>query len=45
MESQKRLFDLILSNLEEEGALTNQVLQVTLYPDGSVELIRYALPE
>src|ERR1039457_4206113 len=31
--SQRRLFDLVLSNLEAEGALTNQVLQVTLSPD------------
>ena len=44
LESQKRLFDLILSNLEEEGSLTNQVLQVTLLPDGLVELSRYGMP-
>ena len=44
LEIQKRLFDLVLSNLEEEGALTNQVLQVTLSPDGSVELARYGMP-
>lgn len=45
MESQKRLFGLILANLVDEGALTNQALQVTLSPDGSVELIRYAMPD
>src|SRR5579863_6628160 len=44
LESQKRLFDLVLSNLEEEGALTNQILQVTLSLDGSVELARYQMP-
>ena len=44
LESQKRLFDLVLSNLEEGGTLTNQVLQVTLSPDGSVELARYGMP-
>ena len=44
MESQKRLFDLVLSDLEQGGALTNQVLQVTLSPDGSVELARYGMP-
>ncbi|ADW70122.1 DUF5615 family PIN-like protein [Granulicella tundricola] len=44
MESQKRLFDLVLFNLEEHATLTNQVLQVTLSPDGSVELSRYGMP-
>jgi len=44
LQSQKRLFDLVLSNLEDEGVLTNQVLQVTLFLDGSVELIRYSMP-
>jgi len=44
LERQKRVFDLILSNLTEEGDLTNQVLEVMLSPDGSVELGRYALP-
>jgi Domain of unknown function (DUF5615) len=44
LEIQKRLFDLVLSNLEEEGSLTNQVLQVTLLLDGSVELSRYGMP-
>lgn len=44
LERQKRLFDLILTNLEEEGDLTNQVLEVVLSGDGSVELTRYALP-
>jgi hypothetical protein len=44
MESQRRLFDLVLANIEDEGVLTNQVLQVTLSVDGSVELIRYAMP-
>jgi hypothetical protein len=44
LETQKRLFDLVLSNLEEGGTLTNQVLQVTLSPDGSVELARYGMP-
>ena len=41
---QKRLFDLILSNLIEEGDLTNQVLEVVLSTDGSVELIRFKMP-
>jgi hypothetical protein len=41
---QKRLFDLILSNLMDEGDLTNQVLEVVLSADGSVELSRYAIP-
>ncbi len=44
LESQKRLFHLVLSNLEGEGALTNQVLQITLSPDGLVELARYGMP-
>jgi hypothetical protein len=44
LERQKRLFDLILSNLIDEGDLTNQVLEVVLSPDGSVELSRYAMP-
>jgi hypothetical protein len=44
LERQKRLFDLILSNLMDEGDLTNQVLEVVLSADGSVELSRYAIP-
>ncbi len=44
LERQKRLFDLILSNLGEEGDLTNQVLEVALSTDGSVELSRFAMP-
>ncbi len=44
LERQKRLFDLILSNLIEEGDLTNQVLEVALSADGSVELIRFKMP-
>lgn len=44
LERQKRLFDLILSNLIEEGDLTNQVLEVVLSTDGSVELIRFKMP-
>lgn len=44
LERQKRLFDLILSNLMEEGDLTNQVLEVMLSADGSVELSRYPMP-
>ena len=38
MERQKRLFDLFLSNLTDKGDLTNQVLEVVLSADGSVEL-------
>ena len=37
------LFALILSNLEEHGDLTNQILRVTLSTDGPVVLIRYAM--
>jgi hypothetical protein len=44
LERQKRLFDLILSNLIEEGDLTNQVLEVVFSTDGSVELSRFAMP-
>jgi hypothetical protein len=44
LERQKRLFDLILSNLMEAGGLTNQVLEVVLSADGSVELSRYPMP-
>ena len=44
LERQKRLFDLILTNLEEEGDLTNQVLDVILSADGSLELSRHAMP-
>jgi hypothetical protein len=34
----------LLSNLIEEGELTNQVLEVVLSTDGSVELIRFKMP-
>jgi hypothetical protein len=44
LQRQKRLLDLILANLQGEGDLTNQVLQVVLSADGSVELSRYAMP-
>ena len=44
LERQRRLFELIVSNLLEEGGLTNQVLEVMLLADESVELSRYALP-
>ena len=44
LERQKRLFNLILTNLEVEGDLTNQVLEVVLAADSSVELSRYAMP-
>ena len=44
LERQKRLFDLILSHLTDAGNLTNQVLEVVLSADGSVELSRYAIP-
>ena len=44
LERQKRLFDLILSNLSEQGDLTNQVLEMVLSFDGSVELSRYGMP-
>jgi hypothetical protein len=44
LERQKRIFDLILSNLMEEGDLTNQVLDVVLSADGSVELSRNRMP-
>ncbi|WP_263353387.1 DUF5615 family PIN-like protein [Acidicapsa acidisoli] len=44
LDRQKRLFVLILSDIEKHGDLTNQVLQVTLTPDGAVELSRYSMP-
>lgn len=44
LERQKQLFQLILSNLTEKGNLINQVLQVTLSPNGAVELSRYEMP-
>ena len=44
MDRQKRLFEIVLSNLEDQGDLTNQVLQVTLFIDGTVELSRYTMP-
>ena len=44
LERQKRLFDLILLNLIEQGDLTNQVLEVVLSHDGAVELNRTAMP-
>ena len=44
LDRQKRLFDLILSDLTEQGDLTNQVLEVVLSSDGSVELTRYSMP-
>lgn len=44
LERQKRLFALILSNLTDYGDLTNQVLEVCLSPDGSVELTRISMP-
>jgi hypothetical protein len=34
---------LILSNLQADGDLTNQVLQVTLLRSGAVELSRYEM--
>jgi hypothetical protein len=43
LEWQKRLFDLILSNLMEEGDLPNQLLDVAPPGDGSVELSRYPM--
>jgi hypothetical protein len=45
LERQKRLFEVVLSNLEEQGDLTNQVLQVILFIDGTMELSRYAMPK
>jgi hypothetical protein len=44
LERQKRLFDLILTNLIEEEDLTNHVLEALLSTDGSVELSRFAMP-
>ncbi len=44
LERQKLLFKLILTNLEDHGDLTNQVLQVTLSSGGVVELARYKMP-
>ncbi|WP_263377358.1 DUF5615 family PIN-like protein [Granulicella paludicola] len=45
LERQKRLFDLILTNLKEEGDLINQVLEVVLLEDGFVRLTRYGMPK
>jgi hypothetical protein len=43
LERQKRLFDLILSNLMEEGDLTNHVFDAMLSADGSGQLRRYPM--
>jgi hypothetical protein len=44
LERQKRLFGLILSNLLDQGDLTNKVLEVMLSADGSVVLSRFWMP-
>jgi Domain of unknown function (DUF5615) len=44
LQRQKRLFDLVLSDLIDQGDLMNQVLEVILSTDGSVELNRFAMP-
>ena len=41
---QRQVFGLILDELEKNGDLTNQVLQVDVRKDGPVELERFALP-
>ncbi len=45
LQLQRKLFDLILDDLEEKGDLTNQVLEVDLHRNGIVELRRRLLPE
>ncbi len=45
LDIQRRLFDLILDDLEERGDLTNQVLEVALKKSGEVELRRIPLPD
>ncbi len=41
---QRQLFNLILDDMEKNGDLTNQVLEVDLNKSGEVELRRRALP-
>jgi hypothetical protein len=41
---QRQLFALVLDELEKNGDLTNQVLEVRVWKDGRVELRRIALP-
>ena len=45
LDLQRQLFDLILDDFEENGDLTNQVLEVDLKKNGEVQLRRIALPE
>jgi hypothetical protein len=40
---QKQIFELVIANLEEQGDLMNQVLQVTLSANGGLELSRYEM--
>ena len=42
--TQRQLFELILDDLENNGPLTNQVMEVDLNRNGEIELRRRALP-
>jgi hypothetical protein len=44
LDMQRRLFDLMLDDLDEKGDLTNQVLEVSLKKSGEVILRRTSLP-
>jgi len=42
---QRRLFELILNDLERNGSLANQVLEVVLDRSGKVQVTRREMPE
>jgi hypothetical protein len=45
LELQRRLFGVVLEDLDEEPDLTNQVLEITIDASGqSVDILRYELP-
>jgi hypothetical protein len=44
LERQRRVFALVLDDLEKNGDLTNQILEINLGKAGEVELIRRQLP-
>lgn len=44
LDLQKRLFKLVLDDLERNGDLTNQVMEIDLNKNGEVELRRRSLP-
>jgi hypothetical protein len=45
MALQRQLFEIILNDLEENGDLTNQVLEVVLDRSGKVQVTRREMPE